>query len=249
MKPLAVVAALVIVAVASAFVLLTGGERRVTVSGAALVPMGPGHAVTFEIDNPGPPDRLLSVRVGDAADGVLPDAPLTIPGGDTAALAMDGIHAMATGLDVEAEQLVPLTAVFERSGEVQARARVGAGAPMDHGALYDVPRDEPMPTVALTLRRSETEGWDIDILVTNFMFSRDAVDGPHQPGIGHGHLYLDGLKLGRIYGAMEHIGPLPEGSYELRVTLNTNDHRAYARDGVPVSAAVRIEVPATAAGD
>ena len=50
------------------------------------------------------------------------------------------------------------------------------------------------------------------------------------------------MKLGRMLEPEAHIGALPKGQHEVRVTLNTNDHRAYVVDDVPVSAAAQIVV-------
>ena len=71
---------------------------------------------------------------------------------------------------------------------------------------------------------------------TDFTFNEDMADGPHVPGVGHAHLYLDGVKLQRLYHRDATIGALPPGSYLVRVTLNTNDHRVYMHKGAPISA-------------
>ena len=64
----------------------------------------------------------------------------------------------------------------------------------------------------------------------------------HSPGMGHGHLYLSGMKLGRMLKPEAHIGALPRGTHKVTVTLNTNDHRAYVIGDDPVSATVEIVV-------
>ena len=65
---------------------------------------------------------------------------------------------------------------------------------------------------------------------------------PHVPGTGHAHLYLNGLKLGRLYVPSARIGALPPGDHMVRVTLNANDHRAYVVDGDPVTAIAPLSV-------
>jgi hypothetical protein len=50
------------------------------------------------------------------------------------------------------------------------------------------------------------------------------------------------MKLGRLFAPEYHIGPLPPGSHEIRVTLNTNDHRAYVVGDTPVTASTIITV-------
>ena len=70
------------------------------------------------------------------------------------------------------------------------------------------------------------------------------MDGDHVAGTGHGHIYLNGLKLGRLYSSSAEIGPLPSGVHVVRVTLNTNNHKAYVVDGKPVTATVTLRASA-----
>ncbi|MEC8197159.1 MAG: hypothetical protein VX228_12815, partial [Pseudomonadota bacterium] len=74
----------------------------------------------------------------------------------------------------------------------------------------------------------------------DFEFTPDLVDGPHVPGTGHGHIYINGLKLGRLYSPTTTIGNLPPGQHEIRVTLSTNDHRAYVVNDIPVTASATL---------
>jgi len=76
-----------------------------------------------------------------------------------------------------------------------------------------------------------------------FTFSRDLAGAYHVPGVGHGHLYVGGLKHGRLYENQATIGTLPSGTHMIRVTLNTNDHRAYVVDDEPVTATATITIP------
>ena len=247
MKPLALLAALIVLGAASGIMFFAIGRApAITVTEAALHPMGNGHALTLKIDNPGPPDRLLSVASSEGATVALTGAGaatdgLPIPGGSAPSLAMDGAHAMVMGLAGTADEgrLVPVTLTFADGGQVGTRARITGGTPMDYSAVFQVPADEPQPALAL-LANATGDGWTLTLQTTGFTFSRDAVDGPHQPGTGHGHVYLDGLKLARVYGDTYQVGPLPPGPHEFRVTLNTNDHRAYAVGGRPVTATVRV---------
>ncbi len=242
MKPFAIVGALLVFAVAAAMYVYLPRGPQITLTDAVLTPMGGALMLTANIDNPGGPDRLISVSSGDSAGAVLMggSGDLAIPAGSTPSLASDGLHAMLQGVtgDIAEGRLVPVKLTFETAGDVTTRARIGA-MEMDHDAVFDVPESEPKPTLSL-LVFPDGGGWRIEAKTDDFTFSRDAVDGPHQPGIGHGHLYLDGLKLQRVYGPIARIGALLPGTYEMRVTLNTNDHRAYVVDGAPVTATAQI---------
>lgn len=226
----------------------------------AMAGEGAPLAVTLTIVNPGGPDRLLSVASRAAGRVVLAGgedpAGLAIPAGSAPSLAADGAHAMLMGLEGAAEEgrLIPLTLGFAEAGTVTAKARLlrpaegahamhgmGAMGAMSGGAALDMPAAEA-PALALAVSR-DGEGWRVRADVARFRFAPEAMDGPHAPGEGHGHLYLGGLKLQRMTGPEARIGRLPPGRHVVRVTLNTNDHRLYAADGAPVSAEVAIVQP------
>lgn len=245
MTPIRLIVVMLVMATAAAIFFWSDAlAPKATVTEASLVPMGAGHALLVQIDNPGPPDRLTGVAV-DGAARVMFDAGadgLALPAGSTPSLAMDGVHGMVMGLETPEEgRLVPITLSFARAGQVSTRARIGADSGMDHSVSYDVPEGEPAPSVSLAVTADEG-GWRLTLETTNFTFSRDAVDGEHQSGVGHGHLYLNGLKLMRVYSTEIGIGALPPGTHRFTVALNTNDHRVYAVAGVPVAAEVTVSV-------
>jgi len=85
-------------------------------------------------------------------------------------------------------------------------------------------------------------GYTVLVRTQNFTFSKEKADGPHEAGIGHGHLYVGGVKIGRVYGTTAIVPPLPVGEHIVRVTLNTNDHRTYVVDGDPVTEWITVIV-------
>ena len=86
------------------------------------------------------------------------------------------------------------------------------------------------------------DGWRVDAETTAFRFAEDLMNGPHEPGTGHGHLYVGDMKIGRMLGPTAFIGALPAGTHEVRVTLNSNDHRPLVVDGAPLTATATIQV-------
>ena len=50
------------------------------------------------------------------------------------------------------------------------------------------------------------------------------------------------MKIGRLYQPEARIGTLPKGEHQVRLTLNTNDHRAYVVGDQPVTATATIVV-------
>ena len=76
----------------------------------------------------------------------------------------------------------------------------------------------------------------------NFQFTPTTPDSTHVMGQGHAHLYLNGMKLQRMYGSTATIGALPAGRYHIAVSLNTNDHRTYMSDAGWARAETFIDV-------
>lgn len=232
-----------------ALALRVDGPAPILLENAVATPMGEGFAVTLKITNGGGPDRLLGAS-SDAAEGVSfmgagAGPAFAIPAGATPSLAMDGAHIMLSGLrgDTTEGRLVAVTLDFEAAGPLTTRARLAAPTMgMEHGdgdGDGGEPLEGGMPTLAVS---PQGEGYRVVLSAPGLTLTSEGVDGPHSPGAGHGHLYLDGLKLQRIYAPEASIGALPPGRYELSVSLNTHDHRPYLVDGAPALARTLLEV-------
>jgi len=220
--------------------------------------------VTMTIRNSGEPDRLVSAHVEGAKMAIVKGEnaqPLPIPANSAVGLAMDGAHIMLGGVPgvMENGALIPMTLTFEGAGDVKTKALFGTPmmkhGDMDHGAMAEardgeamemmgkdhaVPDGEPAPTLSINAKPREAGGFDVTVETTNFRFSKEAADGPHEAGVGHGHIYVGGVKLGRVYGDRAEVPPLPKGEHIIRVTLNTNDHRTYTVGGELVTATVTV---------
>jgi copper(I)-binding protein len=249
-------AAAMIVLGAVALVALRGGGAPgdMLLSGAVARPLGDGAAAGYvTIDNRGAPDRLLAVSspVAEAALYSPADAGgVPVPTG-TASLALDAAHITLLGLtSAEHGSLIPVTLTFADAGLISTRLLLSdpaqEGTAQAHGLfgigdICEVGEGEPAPAITLSVAR-EAEGYAVTVHTQEFTFSEDLTGLYHVPGMGHGHLYVGGMKIGRLYQDSARIGALPPGTHELRVTLNTNDHRAYVVDGQPVTASTTITV-------
>lgn len=85
-------------------------------------------------------------------------------------------------------------------------------------------------------------GLNVRIDTAGFSFAPDSVNGDHVAGEGHAHIYIDGVKIGRVYGPWFFLGGLSPGEHEVRVTLTANTHQPYERDGEPLAASVMVTV-------
>ena len=110
------------------------------------------------------------------------------------------------------------------------RAGPSAHAEYDHHEQIELPAHEA-PTLALGLREFGHRGYALSLETTRFSFTPDHADGPHVPGKGHAHLYIDGRKIARIYSPHHPLEPFSPESREINVILVRNDHRVDATGG------------------
>lgn len=114
-------------------------------------------------------------------------------------------------------------------------------APMSHmhDSLFEVPA-EGAPTIDFTVEEDAKSGWNIAIETTNFTFAPNNVNGQNARGEGHAHLYVDGVKVARVYGQYFHYPEDFDGTKTFRIELNANDHSVYAVDGQKIEAVKEI---------
>lgn len=110
----------------------------------------------------------------------------------------------------------------------------------DHAKLTDV--TGPTPQLTLSLHPDGPQSRNLHIEITNFTFAPEAVNGPHAPGQGHAHVYLNGVKIARTYGPWIQLDALPPGRHEIRVTLNANDHSQLSLNGTPIEATAELVI-------
>ncbi len=79
-------------------------------------------------------------------------------------------------------------------------------------------------------------GANVEILTEGFTFAPENVNGAHVAGEGHAHIYVDGVKVARVYTPWFYLKDLTPGDHEIRVTLNANSHEEYAVSGSNVQA-------------
>lgn len=85
-------------------------------------------------------------------------------------------------------------------------------------------------------------GVNLYLLTRGWTWSPENVNNSHVPGEGHAHIYVDGEKVGRVYGPYHYLPGLKPGERHIRVTLNSNDHSALTYEGRPVEASTTVSV-------
>jgi hypothetical protein len=118
-------------------------------------------------------------------------------------------------------------------------------ADMDHAKMHETPIEistVAAPTVEIMMMPDPMAGYNLHVVVENFIFSPEQASLAHVPGQGHAHVYANGVKLGRLYGNWMHLDALPNGEVEIEVTLNSNDHHPLTVDGMPISAKTKVNI-------
>lgn len=107
----------------------------------------------------------------------------------------------------------------------------------DHSALIEW--DGDTPRLDLILLPDIDDAQNLHILTEGFVFAPEQVNGPNTPGTGHAHIYINGEKTMRAYGAWAHLNDVPSGA-TVRVTLNANDHAGWGKNGQPIAAEIKV---------
>ncbi|KIN70435.1 DUF461 domain containing protein [Sulfitobacter noctilucae] len=229
-------------------------QSTVTVTNAIATPMGTGgdvFMVSLEMHNSGDAVTLIGVTA-PAADVSITNpggaGPLVVPAMGQGLLAMDGAHLMLSAPQGSFAKgtYQPIALVFDDGSEVAARVIRPAGgdgmAEMHHGMMQGVDAS-PTPEISLpSPPAADNDGFEISLALKNFTFVRVADNAGHIAGEGHAHIYLNGLKLGRLYESSFTLGALLPGRYALRIALNTNDHRPYMNKDGPVDLVYDFEI-------
>lgn len=114
-----------------------------------------------------------------------------------------------------------------------------------HG-LIQVDRYRPLPGVEARLARDGTDGYNLWLKVENFRFTPGRAGQAPRANEGHAHLYINGVKVYRLYGAWTHLprALFRDGFNHLRVTLNANSHAVWAAGTKPIQHEVLVDTRA-----
>jgi hypothetical protein len=126
--------------------------------------------------------------------------------------------------------------------------KIGSDDHHNHGEHGDhqtvsVLNDGSAPSLSVILHPDAVAGWNLELQTKNFSFSPETVNQANVPNSGHAHVYVDGIKLARVYGPWFHIPAQPTGLHTIAVELNANDHSPFAVAGNPVRVELKVTVP------
>ena len=111
-------------------------------------------------------------------------------------------------------------------------------------ALGTIESEVPI-SIGFTTEVDDKGGVDIQITTEGWLWTPDNVDGEHVPGEGHAHIYVDDVKIGRIYGPTYYLEGIEPGEREVRISLNSNSHDELTYGGDAVEAISMVTIPET----
>lgn len=123
------------------------------------------------------------------------------------------------------------------AGEIH-RQKVASMEILDH-PKYEIPSALPTPTIKLESKKDSSGGWNLHIITENFKFTPEEAGNNDLAGTGHGHVYVDGKKVGRVYGPWMHLN-FEKGIHQIKVSLNTNKHKDYYSSGKAIEAVTEV---------
>lgn len=99
------------------------------------------------------------------------------------------------------------------------------------------------PTVEVMAIPDTKSGYNVRLITDNFTFTPDAAGGENVQGQGHAHIYVDDVKMARVYGEWVHLPAeaFTAGANTIRVTLNANDHSEWQVEGESIQAEVVVQ--------
>ena len=122
-------------------------------------------------------------------------------------------------------------------GDSTAMTGMAHGEGGHHDGTIETGRDI---SVALQVTGDLVSGANVQIIPEGFEFAPENVNGTHVDGEGHAHIYVDGVKISRVYTPWYYLADLTPGEHEIRATLNANSHEEYSVGGEKVEAVTQF---------
>ncbi len=99
----------------------------------------------------------------------------------------------------------------------------------------DLPISALTPKLIISITEDDMSGFNLHLSTQNFQLESPTQEGnaPNNIVEGHGHLYINGTKIQRVYASDIHIPGkyINKGVNQISVTLNGHDHSAWRKDG------------------
>ena len=112
-----------------------------------------------------------------------------------------------------------------------------------HHPGHKIEANKPYPSVNLEIYEDNMDGYNLFIKLENFILTPMDVGKKNKSNSGHIHLYVNDIKIGRVYSNWFHI---PGRYFNLkeniiRITLNSNLHDSFAINGNPIESEIIVK--------
>ena len=123
----------------------------------------------------------------------------------------------------------------------------GEASAHDHAMAEDYGTIESEVPISIDIAAEVDDSGNVsvEVMTEGWLWTPENVDGEHVPGEGHAHIYVDDVKIGRVYDPTHLLEGLEPGERQVRVTLNTNSHSELTYDGKAVEATASVTIPDT----
>ena len=156
------------------------------------------------------------------------------------------------GYDIEQTVTPGTVADFVFVADATGRYRIAfhpaaAGGHGDSGdsptsGSHDVLESETHVSISVMAHQDEAGGVNVRIITDGWRWAPEEVNMANAPGAGHAHVYVDGVKINRVYGPYYYLTSLEPGMREIRVSLNTNGHGELTYGGQPLEDTTAVDV-------
>ena len=112
-----------------------------------------------------------------------------------------------------------------------------------HHPGHKIEANKPYPSVNLEIYEDNMDGYNLYIKLENFILTPMDVGKKNKSNSGHIHLYVNDIKIGRVYSNWFHIPGRYVNLKEniIRITLNSNLHESFAINGNPIESEIKVK--------
>ena len=121
----------------------------------------------------------------------------------------------------------------------------GESSSHDHAMAedYDTIESEVPISIDIAAEVDDDGNVSVEVITEGWLWTPENVDGEHVPGEGHAHIYVDDVKIDRMYGPSYELEGLEPGERHVRISLNSNSHEELTYNGEHVEAVVSVTIP------
>lgn len=115
-------------------------------------------------------------------------------------------------------------------------------AEMQPHPMIAVDESLPIPSIKVEAIKDMMDGYNLHFVLENYVFTPEKVNTEPISNEGHTHVYVNGVKVARVYGEWFHLSSnyLKEGEHTVEVTLNANDHSEWMYESKHISAKLTV---------